>query len=134
MKHFTLANVSHLPSTNAPRVRTGQAFSEVPQLTIYAIQNTKMLQADSTATIDGTLNDDGLTVLLRSPDSGRTLREQVCVRFSLQELPTIDGVPNHTNRFCDISAGVNSEGRMLVIESHRCYTADSQGNASALKV
>jgi hypothetical protein len=103
-----------------------------PQL--YAIQNTKMSQADSTATIDGTLNDDGLTVLLRSPDSGLTLREQVCVRFSPRELPTIGDVPNHTNRFCDISAGVSSEGRMLVIESHRCYMADSQGNASALKV
>lgn len=84
--------------------------------------------------IDGVLNDDGLTVFLCSRDSGRTVQEKFCVRFDARDLPNIAGVPDHTNRFCDISMGETSEGLRLVIESHRCYTADSQDNASVLKV
>ena len=104
----TLADVTSLPSTIRP--------------------------VNNTVTIDGALSRARFIVSLRSPDSDRTLREQSCVRFSPRELPTIDDIPNHTDRFCDISEGVNSEGRMLLIESHRCYTADWEVNASALKV
>lgn len=71
---------------------------------------------------------------LRSPDSGRTFLQQSCVRFSPQELPEIGAVPDHTDRFCDVSAGKTSEGLILVVESHRCYAADSQSNASTQKV
>lgn len=85
-------------------------------------------------TIDGALEDSGLTVSLRSPDSNRTLQEQFCVRFSPRDLPEIGDVPDHTSRFCDVSTGETSEGLTVVIESHRCYTADSQGNASVHKV
>ena len=85
-------------------------------------------------TVGGVLNDDGLVVSLHSPDHGCTFREQFCVRFGPQELPKIGGVPEHTNRFCDVSPGETSEGLPVVIESHRCYAADSHGNAAALKV
>ena len=84
--------------------------------------------------IDGVLKDNELTLFLRSPGSGRTLREKSCVRFDARELPKIDDFPDNSNGFCDLSAGETSEGLTLVIESHRCYAADSQGNASVLKV
>jgi len=84
--------------------------------------------------IGGDLNTDGLTTFLRSSDLGRTIQEKFCVRFNAQELSKIGDFPDQSNRFCDLSAGETSEGRALVIESHRCYAADSQGNASALKV
>ena len=84
--------------------------------------------------IDGVLNDDGLTVFLRSPNSERTILENFCVRFDARELLKIRGVPDHTARFCDIYVAETSEGRALVIESHRCCEADPQGNAFALKV
>lgn len=84
--------------------------------------------------IDGDLTTDGLTTFLRSPDIGRTIQKKFCVRFNAQELSKIGDVPHQSNRFCDVSAGETSEGLALVLESHRCYTADSQGNASALKV
>ena len=84
--------------------------------------------------IDGDLNTDGLTMFLRSPDFGRTIREKFCIRFNAQELSKIGDVPDQSNRFCDVSAGETSQGLTLVIESHRCYASDSQGNASALKV
>lgn len=89
------------------------------------------MQANGTVTVDGVLDDDRLVVSLRSPDYRCTFREQFCVRFSPLELPKIGGVPDHTNRFCDVSSGETSEGLPVVVESHRCYAADS--NASTLK-
>ena len=103
-----------------------------PQL--FVIHYTKILQANGAVTIGGVLSDDGLIVFLRSSNSGRMLLEQFCVRFSPRELPKISGIPAHAGRFCDVSAGETSEGLTAVIESHRCHSADSQGNASAIKV
>jgi len=133
MPHFALADVNHLPA-NVSRARADQFISMVPQSIPLRCPNTEILQADGNVIIDGVLNDDGLAVSLRSSNTGRTFREQFCVRINAQELPKICGVPHQTNRFCDVSAGETSEGLALVIESHRCYTADSQGNASASKV
>lgn len=115
----------HRPTKLSPRYRS-------PRL--YVVHDTEIIQSNGTATLDGVLNNDGLVVALRSPDHRCTFREQFCVRFSPQELPKIGGVPDHTNRFCDVSPGETSEGLPVVIESHRCYAADSQGNASTLKV
>jgi len=113
------------PTKLSPRYRSPR---------FHAAHDTEIVQADDTVIIDGVLNNDRLVVALRSPDHRCTFREQSCVRFSPQELPRIGGVPDHTNRFCDVSPGETSEGLPVVIESHRCYTADSQGNASTLKV
>jgi len=107
MPYFTLADVARL--------------TETPQYNGPAI-------------IDGVLNDGGLTVFLRSPNSEHTLLQNFCVRFDARELPKIGGFPCHTTRFCDVFAGETSEGLALEIESHRCCEADSQGNAFALKV
>ncbi|KAF9644609.1 kinase-like protein [Thelephora ganbajun] len=117
MPHFTLADINHLHLASAASTRANQVVSK----------------ANGTVIIDGVLDDDRLTVSLRSPDSRRTLLERLCVRFNARELPKISGLPDHTNRFCDVSAGETSEGLGLVIESHRCYSADSQGNASVIK-
>jgi hypothetical protein len=133
MPRFTLADVDHLPA-NVSRARADQFISKVPQSIPIRRPNAEILQTDGNAIIDGVLNDEGLTVSLRSSNPRRTLQEQFCVRLNTQELPKISGVPDHTNRFCDVSAGETSEGLALVIESHRCYTADLQGNASASKV
>lgn len=99
-----------------------------------------MLQANSTVTIGGALGDDGFTGGLSSPGFRCTpqkrsrVQKRPRVKPSLQALPKIGDVPDYTNRFCDVSAGVTSEGLTLVIESHRCYAADLQGNASVMKV
>ena len=100
----------------------------------HVAHHTEVSQPNDSVIIDGVLNDDRLTVFLRSLNSRRTLREKSCVRFDARELPRIGDVPDHSSRFCDISAGETSEGLTLVIESHRCYAADSQDNAPALKV
>jgi len=84
--------------------------------------------------IDGVLNDDGLTVFLRSPDSGHVLREKSCARFNARELSMIGGAPNYSNTFCDVFAGETNEGLTLVIESYRCYTTYSQDNVSVLNL
>jgi len=96
--------------------------------------HTEVSQPKFSVIIDGNLNTDGLTTFLRSLDIGRTIQKKLCVRFNAQELSKIGDVPHQSNRFCDVSAGETSEGLTLVIESHRCYAADPQGNAPALKV
>ena len=80
----------------------------------------KVSQSNDSPIIDGVLKDYGLTLSLP--------------RFDARELTKIDDVPSKFSGFCDISAGETSEGLTVVIESHRCYAADSQGNASVLKV
>ena len=134
MPYLTLPDASRPYSTNAARTQADQAIREVTHSITLCFHRTEVSQPNDSVIIDGVLRDDGLTVFLRSPDSRRTLRETSCVRFDAQELPKIGDVPDHSNRFCDISAGETSEGLTLVIESHRCYAADSQGNASTLKV
>lgn len=84
--------------------------------------------------IDGALNNDGFTALLRSQDSGDTVRETFCVKFDARDLPKIAGNPGQANRFCNIHVGETSEGLPCVIESHRCYPSDPQGNNIARKV
>jgi len=133
MTRYTLADASHLHSVNVARARVDQAFNKVPQPTTPCCPSTKIMQANGNATVRGIFNEDGLVVSLCSPDYRCTFREQICVRFSPQELPKIGDVPDHTNRFCDVSPGETSEGLQVVIESHRCYAADSEGNASTLK-
>jgi len=133
MPHFTLADVNRLPA-NVSRVRVDQFISTVPRSIPPRRPNTENFQVDGNVIVDGVLKDDGLSVSLRSSNPRRTLREQFCVRFNAQELPKIGDAPHHTNRFCDVLAGETSEGLALVIESHRCYTADLQGNAPASKV
>ena len=96
--------------------------------------NIKTLQTNGPAVIDGVLNDDGLTVSLGSLDSRSATLKRSCVRFIGADLQTIADIPGHAHGFCDVLAGETGEGLRLVIESHRCYTSDLQGNASALKV
>ena len=134
MTHFTLTDVSRLHFTNASGARTDQAFNKVPQSITLFYRDTEILQCGGAMTIDGVLNDDGLIVSLRPLGSKRALREKFCDRFSPQELPKICGVPESAGRFCDVTIGETSEGLALMIESHRCYAADTQGNASTLKV
>ena len=98
------------------------------------IHNANALQTNDSVTVEGILNDDGLTVSLRSLNSRSTPLKRFCVRFNDTELRTIGDIPGHNHEFCDVLAGETSEGLKLVIESHRCYASDLQGNASALKV
>jgi hypothetical protein len=123
------------PQVDEDAAMGDRCFTSVSDLSsIVSRFSGKTLEITDTVTIDGVLNDDGLTVILCSPNSGHTLRKQLCVRFDAQELPDICDIPSHAGRFCDVSAGETSEGRTVWIESHRCYTADSQGNASTIKV
>ena len=71
---------------------------------------------------------------LRSLNSRSTLLKRFCVRFNDAEFRTIGDIPGHNHEFCSVLAGETSEGLKLMIESHRCYASDLQGNASALKV
>lgn len=99
--------------TNAARTQTGQVVK-------------------GPFVIDGVLNSDGLTVSLKSLDPGEFLSKQTFPRFDDQELRITDGIP-HGSRFCDLLAGETNEGLGLVIESHRFYEADPQGNARSRK-
>jgi len=123
--------VAFTPPTPPGREPTKLSRYRSPRL--HFVHHTEIIQANDAVTVDGILNNDGLVVALRSPDHRCTFREQSCVRFSPQELPKISGAPDHTNRFCDVSPGETSEGLAVVIESHRCYAADSQGNTPTLK-
>ena len=81
--------------------------------------------------IEGVLTDDGLTVSLYVPDSGL---KRFCPRFKDQELQITGEIPGNIHQLYDGFAGVTIEGLRVVIETHRCCTADSQVNASARKV
>ena len=100
----------------------------------YITHNADILQGNDTVSIHGDLNDNELIVSLRSPSSGRTLREQRCARIGQGDLPNISEAPHRANGFCDISKGETSEGLRVVIESYRCYTDDSQHSSSLPEV
>ncbi|KAF9784461.1 hypothetical protein BJ322DRAFT_1021211 [Thelephora terrestris] len=117
MQHLTLADVSRLHNP-ARTPRTDQVANKT----------------NGPVAIVGLLNDEQLTVSLRSLDSGSTLLERQCTRFNDQEFRIIGGTPGYAHGFCDVVAGETNEGLKLVIESHRCYEADPQGNASVRKV
>ena len=84
--------------------------------------------------IEGVLDDKELKLWIRTLDPRSTILERTCVRLNSQELPSVGDIPEHTNRCCNISSGKTCEGLDLVIESHRCYTADPQRNAFVVKV
>ena len=131
----TLPDPSRLPSVNGAGAQANKVINEVRHsITLCWNHHTETPQLNNSVIIDGVFNDDGLTVFLRSPDSGCMHLKIFCVRFEARELTKIAGFPDRTDRFCDISTGVTSEGLTLVIESHRCYEADPQGNALTLKV
>lgn len=101
---------------------------------LCAIHDTQVLQVKGPFDIDGVLSSEGLTVSLKSLDSGGIISKQTFPRFDDQELRIIDDIPSNGSGFCDLLAGETNEGLGLVIESHRFYEADPQGNARAHKV
>ncbi|KAF9784464.1 kinase-like domain-containing protein [Thelephora terrestris] len=117
MQPFTLADLTRLPSSNVAGTRTHQVARKT----------------NGSGLIDGVLNKGGLTVSLRSPTSRETLLERTCTRVDEPELRIIGDIQGHAYGFCEVFAGETREGLKVVIESHRRYSADPQGNASALK-
>ena len=71
---------------------------------------------------------------MRFLDSGNTLLERKCARLDDREFRTVGNIPGHAHGFCDVFPGETKEGLKFVIESHRRYQVDPQGNAPALKV
>ena len=94
----------------------------------------KCLQANVSAAIDGVLDDGELKLWIRTLDLGGMILGRTCVRLNDEELQSVGYIPEHTDRFCNISSGKTRKGLNLVIESHRYYTADPQRNALVLKV
>lgn len=93
-----------------------------------------MLQVDGPVIIYGALDDEELTVSMRSLDSGSTLLERKCPRLNDREFRIVGDTPAHAHGFCDVFPGETNDGLKLVIESHRRYEVDPQGNAPVLKV
>ena len=134
MQRFTLADASRLHSANGVRNRDCQFVEKVIQSATLCRHGAEVPQVNGPVTVDGVLNNKGLTVSLHSPDSGSILSERTCIRFDDRELCVTGDIPGHNHGHCEVLEGETNEGLGLVIESHRSYAADPEGNARARKV
>ncbi|KAF9784466.1 kinase-like domain-containing protein [Thelephora terrestris] len=115
------ADVGRLYPANATGIRLNQVSSKT----------------NGSVNIAGVLDDNKLTVSLHSSGGPLLKRgnllKRICHRLNNQDVRIIGHIPGHTHGRCEVLAGETNEGLKLVIESHRCFEDDPQGNSSAQK-
>jgi hypothetical protein len=113
-------------------------LARCPSSWLYVVYYAKVSQTNGSVNIAGVLDDNKLTVSLHSSGGPLlkrgTLLKRICHRLNNQDVRIIGHIPGHTHGRCEVLAGETNEGLKLVIESHRCFEDDPQGNASAQKV